>query len=388
MVGFKALSGVRVIEFDAIGPAPFCGMMLADHGASVLRVSRPGEPPAGIDSGRYDLTRRSRPALPLNLKSAKDQELALKLVQHADVLIEGYRPMVMERLGLGPDVCLQHNARLVYARVTGFGQSGPLAHAPGHDINYIAISGVLHACGEPDGAPRPPLNLVADFAGGGMMLAFGILAGLLAARSTGHGSVVDAAMCDGAALLMAFTRGMHNAGLWSCVRGDNLLDGGAPFYGTYETRDRRYVAIGALEPKFYAALRSALCLTDPLFDQQMDRSRWPAMREAIATAIRARTRDEWVALCEGTDACLSPVLDLDEAPGHPQNEARDSFYAVPGGHAPRPAPRIASLNPAPEVSTQPGLQALLKSWVLPTDIEQRMLRSASTSVNSMTPDSP
>ena len=331
------LSGVSVLEFDAIGPAPFCGMMLADHGASVTRIERPGGQPNGFDLGAHDEMLRGRSRLCLDLKDRGNIERILQMVERIDILIEGQRPGVMERLGLGPEICLARNPALVYGRVTGFGQTGPLSKVAGHDINYIAISGALGAIGEVGRPPMPPLSLVGDFGGGGMLLAFGVMAALYKARSTGKGAVVDAAMIEGVAIQLALTRSMRNAGLWSLERNANWLDGGAPFYRTYTAKDGKYVAIGAIEPKFFALLLETLGLSGLASLDHFDKANWPALTQALQSVLLSRTRNEWAALCEGLDVCLSPVLDLDEAVSHPQNLARGVY----GGDASRPAPRAA-----------------------------------------------
>lgn len=311
------------MEFTGIGPAPFCGMMLADMGAEVVRVARPGE-----KADRFNVMHRGRSAVAIDLKSADGVEQALKLIDHADALIEGFRPGVMERLGLGPEVCAARNPRLVFGRMTGWGQSGPLAQTAGHDINYIALTGALHAIGRATENPPPPLNLIGDFGGGGMMLAFGIVCGILEARQSGRGQVVDAAMTDGAALLMAMTYGMEAAGSWTNRREDNWLDGGSHFYDTYKCADGKWVAVGAIEPQFYALLLEKLGL------QVADAK---ALREVFLT----KTRDEWCAIFEGSDACVAPVLDLDEAPKHPHNVARGTFIEIDGVMQPAPAPRFS-----------------------------------------------
>ncbi|MEZ5789191.1 MAG: CaiB/BaiF CoA-transferase family protein [Xanthobacteraceae bacterium] len=336
------LDGLRVVEFDAIGPAPFCGMMLADHGASVVRITRPGGQPEAVDAGSHDVLLRGRIPLTLDLKLPADLANARELIQAADILIEGYRRGVMERFGLGPETCLADNPRLVYGRVTGWGQSGPLAQHPGHDINFIALTGALAAMGEPERPPEPPLNLLGDFAGGGMMLAFGVLAALLQAQRTGRGQVVDAAMVDGTAALMAMICGWRNAGMWTESRHDNLLDGGAPFYRCYATRDGRYLAAGAIEPQFYAAFRRVLGLTEPLFDAPMDRARWPAMRARVAEVIAGRTLAAWQFAIDEPDACLTPVLTLDEAPHHPHLAARSTYSCDADAIEPGAVPRFSS----------------------------------------------
>ena len=335
--GSNVLAGVKVIEFDAIGPAPFCGMMLADHGASVLRIERPGGQPNGFDLGSGDQMLRGRERLPLDLKDAHDIEQALTLIETMDILIEGQRPGVMERLGLGPDICLRRNPRLVYGRITGYGQTGPLSQVAGHDINYIAISGALGAFGEAGRPPMPPLNMLGDFGGGGMLLAFGVMAALHQARRTGAGSVVDAAMIEGVALQMVLAHSLRNAGHWTLQRANNALDGGAPFYRTYETKDGRYVAVGAIERKFFRTLMDVLGLPELSAIDHLDRAEWPRLTQAISDRILMRSRDEWAALCGTSDACLSPVLDMAEAAAHPQNAAR----AVYGSDLEKPSPRAA-----------------------------------------------
>jgi alpha-methylacyl-CoA racemase len=327
---------MKVIEMAGIGPGPFCAMVLADLGADVVRVAR-----ADATLDPCDVLSRSRTVLNLDLRDPQAVQEVLALVAQADVLIEGFRPGVMERLGLGPDVCLARQPRLVYGRMTGWGQHGPLSHAAGHDINYIAISGALHAIGREGEAPVPPLNYVGDFGGGAMLLAVGILAALHETRRSGQGQVVDAAMTDGAALLSAMMYGFKAAGQWSNYRGDNMLDGGAFFYDTYACADGRHVAVGAIEPQFYALLREKCGIAnDPVFDAQMDRQAWPLLKLRLAEVFRTRTRDEWCVLLEGTDACFAPVLDWDEAPEHPHNQARKTFTSLQGVLQPAPAPRF------------------------------------------------
>ena len=332
------LSGVKVLEFEAIGPAPFAGMLLADMGADVLVLDRPADAGLGLERSRwYDVMMRGKRSVTLDLKSGK--EAALRLIERADVLIEGFRPGVMERLGLGPEAALRRNPKLVYGRMTGWGQEGPLAPRAGHDINYIALAGVLHAFGRKGEAPVPPLNLVGDFGGGGMLLAFGVACALLEAGRSGRGQVLDAAMVDGAALLAAMFHGFLKADRWSEERGVNILDTGAPWYDVYETKDGEYVAIGAIEPKFFSELTSRLGLGE--LPAQNDRSRWPEMRRRFAEAFRARTREEWCRLFEGSDACFAPVLSWTEARGHPHNAFRKTFMQVGGVEQPAPAPRFA-----------------------------------------------
>ncbi len=356
------LAGLRVIEMSGLGPAPFCAMLLADQGAEVLRITRPG---ASLDDPT-DLP-RSRDSLALDLRKPGAVEAVLSLLGRADGLIEGFRPGVMERLGLGPEVCLARQPRLVYGRMTGWGQHGPLAQAAGHDLNYIALSGALHAIG-PAERPVPPLNLLGDFGGGGLLLAFGMLCALHEAQRSGQGQVVDAAMTDGAALLSTMIVNFRQAGRWSTRREDNLLDGGAPFYATYACADGRFVAIGPLEPQFYALLRERCGLGEPLFDDQHDRSRWPAMRQRLAELFATRSRDDWCALLEGSDACFAPVLDWDEAPRHPHNRARETHVDVGGTLQPAPAPRFSRTPPArPTPGRVPPAQALLARWGLPAE---------------------
>ena len=336
------LAGVRVLEFEAIGPGPFGAMMLADMGADVLLVDRPSDPGLGLDRERwFDVMLRGRRSVTLDLKSRDGAEAALLLAAKADAVIEGFRPGVMERLGLGPEVMLARNPRLVYGRMTGWGQDGPLAPRAGHDINYIALSGILHAIGRKDGAPVPPLNLVGDFGGGGMLLAFGIACGLLEAQRSGQGQVVDCAMVEGASLLAAMFSGLLAAGRWSEARGENVLDSGAPWYDVYETADRRYVAIGAIEPKFYAELVARLGLAGEALPAQDDRKRWAELRARFRSVFRGKTRDEWRDIFAGSDACFAPVLTFSEAQADPHHLARRNHVAVGGVDQPAPAPRFA-----------------------------------------------
>jgi alpha-methylacyl-CoA racemase len=353
------LSGLRVIELAGIGPGPFCAMVLSDLGAEVVRIARPG---SAIDP--HDVLARGRTVLNLDLRDAAAIEQVLSLEAHADVLIEGFRPGVMERLGLGPEVCLGRNPRLVYGRMTGWGQHGPLSRSAGHDINYIALSGALHAVGRAGEAPVPPLNYVGDFGGGAMLLAVGLLSALYEAGRSGRGQVVDAAMTDGAALLSAMMYGFRSAGRWSNGRGENLLDGGAFFYDTYACADGRHVAVGAIEPQFYAVLREGCGLAaDPLFDDPLDQAAWPRLKQRLAAVFRTRTRDEWCALFEGSDACVAPVLDWDEAPRHPHNRARGTFVTIDGVVQPAPAPRFDRTPCAEPASTRPGtVAAVLDRW--------------------------
>jgi len=332
------LAGIRIVELAGIGPGPFCGMMLADHGAEVIRIDRPG---TTLDS--RDPLLRSRTALQLNLKSADDIAKLRDLLKTADGMIEGFRPGVIERLGLGPDVLLADNPKLVIGRMTGWGQDGPYAAAAGHDINYIALSGVLGALGRAGEKPTPPINLVGDFGGGAMMLAFGMVSALLAVKNGAPGQVIDCAMTDGSALLMSMMWGFRAQGIWDDARGTNLLDTGAPFYDTYETADGGFVAIGSIEGQFYALLRQALGLAaDPLFDSQYDRAQWPAQKARLAEIFRSKTRDEWCASMEASDICFAPVLAWDEVADHPHNKARGTFIEVNGVMQPVPAPRYSA----------------------------------------------
>jgi alpha-methylacyl-CoA racemase len=360
-MGNGPLDGVRVLEFTGLAPAPFACMLLADLGADVVRVDRPG---AGAAPDAEVLLRGRRHAVAADLKDPAAVAAVLALVERADVLIEGFRPGVMERLGLGPDVCLARNPRLVYGRITGWGQQGPLAQAAGHDIDYIALAGALHPIGERGGAPVPPINLLGDFGGGGMLVALGCLAALVERAVSGRGQVVDAAMVDGAALLSTYLYGMRARGLWGTERGTNLLDGGAPFYATYETGDGGHMAVGAIEPQFYAELISRLGLAEAGLPDQHDRERWDDLRAGLAKAFRSRTREEWTQIFDGTDACVSPVLALGEAEGHPHNVARGSFLDVAGIVQPAPAPRFARTATATPTAPSRSDPGVLADWGL------------------------
>ena len=344
------LHGIKIVEFAALGPAPMGAMILADLGAEVVRIERKLPPGAKAGSElfdpRLDILNRSRRVVTLDLKKPEGLAAARQLIAGADILIEGFRPGVMERLGLGPDECLGTNPRLVFGRMTGWGQTGPLANAAGHDINYLSLSGALHAIGEPGGKPVVPLNLVADCGGGAMLLVVGVLAALLEARTSGQGQVVDAAMTDGSALLMTMMYTLKAMGEWTQQRGSNLLDGGAHFYDTYRCADGKYISIGPIEPQFYALFLDKTGLADPDFSQQWDRARWPELKVRLAAHLATRSRDEWCALLEGTDACVAPVLDMDEAPEHPHNRARGTFIEVGGVVQPAPAPRFSRSTPA------------------------------------------
>lgn len=353
------LQGLRVIEMKGLGPAPFCSMLFADMGAEVVRIARLG---SGDDT--HDILARGRSTLQIDLHAAGAASAVLDAIACADVLVEGFRPGVMERLGLGPQPCHARNPRLIYGRMTGWGQHGPLAQRAGHDINYIAISGVLHAIGRSGEAPIPPLNVVGDFGGGAMLLAFGILAALHEVKSSGQGQVIDAAMTDGAALLSSMMYGFRSAGQWSVQRGENLLDGGAHFYATYACADGKYVAVGAIEPQFYAILRERCGIAhDPAFDAQMDAARWPLLKLRMADVFRTRTRDEWSRLFADCDACVAPVLDWDEAPAHAHNRARGTFLEVDGVTQPAPAPRFSRTVPdAPKHVSGHSAASVLQHW--------------------------
>ena len=350
------LQGIRIIELAGIGPGPFAGMMLADHGAEVIRVDRPG---ARID-GRDPLL-RGRRLIGVDLKSTYGRALVLDLVKSADALFEGFRPGVTERLGLGPAQCHAVNPALVYGRMTGWGQFGPYANAAGHDINYIALAGALHTYGRAGQKPTPPINMVGDFGGGGMMLAFGMVAALLHAKTTGQGQVIDCAMTDGAAALMAMIWGFRANGIWQDERGVNLLDTGAHMYDTYECADGKWISIGSLEPQFYALLLAKTGLQDdPDFAAQMNAAQWPALKERLTTLFKTRSRDEWCADMEMTDVCFAPVLSMAEAPHHPHNLARGTFVEADGVMQPAPAPRYsATVSDAPRMTRALDTDAVL-----------------------------
>ena len=350
------LNGVKVIEFAGIGPGPFCAMLLSDMGAEVVRIDRKG----GRGASKFDITSRGRRSLALDLKKPEAVEVALKLIAKSDALLEGFRPGVMEKLGLGPAEALKRNAKLVYGRMTGWGQTGPLSSAAGHDINYIALTGALHAIGRKDETPVPPLNLVGDFGGGALYLAFGMACGLFEAQRSGKGQVIDCAMTDGAASLMSMFYGFKAMGMWTDAKGENMLDGGAHFYDTYETLDNKWVSIGSIEPQFYALLLEKAALTDPEFQFQMDRSKWPSLKEKVARVIKTKSRSDWNSLMEGTDVCYAPVLSLSEAPNHPHNKARGTFIEIDGVIQPAPAPRFSRTKvevqgPAPACGALPVL---------------------------------
>lgn len=330
------LAGVRIVEFAGIGPGPFCGMLLADLGADVVRIDR-----AGARPGADFVMNRGKRSVALDLKSPDGVSAALRLIEHADALIEGFRPGVMERLGLSPEIVLQRNPKLVYGRMTGWGQEGPWSQMAGHDINYIAVTGALHAMGRAGQPPAPPLNLVGDYGGGALYLAFGVCAGVISARTTGKGQVIDCAMVDGAASLMTMFYSMQAAGAWIDTRDANLLDGAAHFYDTYECADGKWLAVGAIEPQFHAELVKGLGLADSDFPERLSRDAWPAYSAKVAAVIRTRPRDAWMAVFDGTDACVAPVLSLGEAPEHAHISARETFVKAFGVTQPAPAPRFS-----------------------------------------------
>ncbi len=338
--GKGPLDGFRVIEMAGLGPGPFCAMLLADMGAEVIRIQSKGKPQGLLLNTPFDVLARGRRSLAIDLKMPGTKDVMLDLIGQADALIEGFRPGVMERLGLGPEVCLARNPRLVYGRMTGWGQSGPLAQSAGHDINYLALTGVLNAIG-PRGFPSVPLNVVADMGGGGLLLAFGIVCALLEARGSGQGQTVDAAMTEGASLLAAMVHGFRAGGVMSDLRSDNILDGGAYYYTTYECADGKFISVGAIEPQFHARLLETLGLDPTTFGAQSDRSRWAEGKVRLAEVFKTAARDEWVRRFDGIDACVSPVLDWDEALIHPHNQARGSFVEIAGVSQPAPAPRFS-----------------------------------------------
>jgi alpha-methylacyl-CoA racemase len=346
------LAGITVVEIAGIGPGPFCAMMLADMGAEVIRVDR-AENVAGGDpaSPPADLNNRGRRSIGVDLKNPDGVALVLDLVERADALVEGFRPGVAERLGIGPEECLARNPKLVYGRMTGWGQDGPLAGAAGHDINYIALAGALDPIGRRGEAPVPPLNLIGDYGGGGMLLAFGVVCGVLEAQRSGRGQVVDTAMVDGAAVLMTMTHALRAMGIWNDERGTNMLDTGAHFYNVYETADGKYVSIGSIEPQFYAELLRLTGLEGEELPWQHDRQQWPTLKERLAAIFKSKTRDEWSELMEGTDVCFAPVLSIPEAIEHPHNVDRGTFVEVAGIRQPGPAPRFSRTEP--EITSPP-----------------------------------
>ncbi len=367
------LEGVRIIEMGGIGPGPFAAMMLADMGAEVLKVDR-RDAPWQLGEPRLEVLHRGRRSVMLDLKRAEGRQALLRLIERADALVEGFRPGVMEGLGLGPEACLGRNPRLIYGRVTGWGQEGPLARAAGHDIDYIALVGALHAIGRPDSGPPPPLNLLGDYGGGGMLLAYGVVCALLEAQRSGRGQVVDAAMVDGVAALMGLFWGLRAAGMWrDDARGANLLDGGAPFYDTYETADGKWVAVGALEPQFFAALLERTGISEPELAEQWDFARWPELRRRLAEVFKTRTRDEWCEAMAGSDACFAPVLTMAEAIEHEHNRARGTFIEIAGVTQQAPAPRFSrtpgAVRRPPPAAGEHTEEALADWGFSPEDLE-------------------
>ena len=364
------LKGLQIIEMAGIGPAPFCGMVLSDLGANVIRVDRVTS--AGSVS-RQEASNRGKKSIAVDLKTTKGIEVVLNLVEASDALFEGFRPGVMEKLGLGPDVCLQKNKKIVFGRMTGWGQEGPLAFAAGHDINYISLSGVLATIGRPGAPPVPPLNLIGDYGGGGMLLALGLVAALFETKSSGKGQVIDAAMVDGSALLMTMIYTMRGMGLWKDSLGSNFLDGGAHFYDTYECKDGKYISIASIEPKFYQLLREITPLEDSIFDDQLSRESWPEQKKALKEIFLKKTQQEWCGLMEGTDICFAPVLNMAEAPEHPHNKARGTFIELEGIVQPAPAPRfsrtVPEVYPAPAYVGEHTEEVLKSIGMQDSDIE-------------------
>ena len=360
------LSGYRIIELAGIGPAPMCAMLLADMGVEVLRIDRVADPGLGVPlNAKFDLLLRGRRSVALDLKRREGAEVVLRLVERADALIEGFRPGVMERMGIGPEICLARNPRLVYGRMTGWGQEGPLAHASGHDINYIALTGALHSFGRKGEAPVPPLNLVGDFGGGALYLALGVVAAMLEVHKSGKGQVVEVAMVDGAASLMTQMYGLRAAGVMVDRRGENLLDTGAHFYDVYETSDHQYVAVGSLEPKFYRELIRLSGLQGEELAPQNDRAAWPAMKNRLAAIFRTKTREEWCRIMEGSEVCFAPVLSMAEAPRHPHNQHRGAFVDYDGVVQPAPAPRFSRTPSAiqrPPATPGEHTEEALRDW--------------------------
>jgi alpha-methylacyl-CoA racemase len=369
------LSGYRVIELAGIGPAPMCAMLLSDMGADVVRIDRLADAGLGIQvQTKYSLLNRGRRSVALDLKRPEATNTVLRMVEKADALIEGFRPGVMERLGLGPDVCHARNPKLVYGRMTGWGQEGPLAQAAGHDINYIALAGALYSIGRRGEAPVPPLNLVGDFGGGALYLALGVVAGILEAQKSGKGQVVDVAMVDGVASLMTAIYGMHGAGVWTNERGTNVLDTGAHYYDVYETRDGKHISIGSIETKFYEELLERSGLKNEELPRQNDRPSWPRMKERLKALFLTKTRDEWCKIMEGTDICFAPVLSMDEAPQHPHNQLRGTFVMQDGVTQPAPAPRFSRTPSAiqcPPATPGQHTEEALRDWGFSsTDLEK------------------
>ena len=356
------LTGIKVIEMAAIGPVPFCAMMLSDMGAEVIRIDRLSQKGSGSST---NVLYRGRKSVAFDLKNSIALDSTLRLSDQADVILEGFRPGVMERLGLGPEVCLERNPKLIYGRMTGWGQSGPLSHAAGHDINYISIAGALGSMGYADRPPAPPLNLIGDFGGGAMYLLAGILAAIVERNSSGKGQVVDAAMTDGTASLLSPFYGLMAMGMWSTERYSNRLDGGAFYYGSYECSDGKYISLGSLEPQFYALLLEKCGITDETFKEQSDQEAWPIKREKMEALFKTKTQQEWCGILEGTDVCFAPVLNLKEAPDHPHNKTRQTFVKVQGVTQPAPAPRFSRTQgkiQSPAALTGENTEEVLSDW--------------------------
>lgn len=372
------LEGLRVLELAGIGPTPMCAMLLADMGAEVLRIDRISQSGLGLTiPSELRLLNRGRPSAAVDLKKAQGVDLILRLVERADALIEGFRPGVTEKLGVGPKDCMERNPKLVYGRMTGWGQKGPLSKAAAHDLNYIALTGVLNAIGQPGQAPVPPLNLTGDFGGGALYLAFGLVCGLLEAARSGRGQVVDAAIVDGASSLMTFCHGLKAAGMWADERGANYMDGGAPFYATYQTADGKYISLACLETKFYEEFLRLTGLDKEGLPDRMDKQNWPRLKERFQALFKTKTRDEWCVLLEGTDACFAPVLSLDEAPKHPHNKARGAFIEIKGVLQPAPAPRFGRTKPKVRSGPcQPGRHTVsaLVDWGVEAKEVERLRR--------------
>ena len=371
------LSGYKIVELKGIGPGPYAGMLLADLGAEVVVVERLPATVGLAPPASADLFSRGKKSVALDLKSTQGRDVLLKLVENADAIFEGFRPGVVERLGIGPDECLARNRKLVYGRITGWGQSGPLSHSAGHDINYISLTGVLDAIGSGD-KPVPPLNLVGDFSGGSLFLVAGMLAAMLEAQKSGEGQVVDAAITDGSAHLMTLFYTLSNLGVWTPQRASNMLDGGTPFYGVYETADARYVSVGALEPKFFAELIQRLELPESMINEQNNPARWSELKSALTHAFKGKTRDEWADLFAGSDACVTPVLNYEEAIDHPHNSARQSYFKVDGVNQPAPAPKFSRSKCAPpHVPHAEGADTneVLETWGFATEDIERLTKA-------------
>ena len=361
------LAGIKIVEMAAIGPVPFCAMMLSDMGAEVIRIDRLNQKGSG---NRANVLFRGRKSIAVDLKDPQGIDIAQNLIRKCDVVIEGFRPGVMERLGIGPEICLEQNPKLVYGRMTGWGQHGKLSQAAGHDINYISLAGALGSMGYPDRPPTPPLNLIGDFGGGAMYLLSGVLAALLERQSSGKGQVIDAAMTDGTASLLSGFYGMMAMGMWSTERYKNRLDGGAFYYGSYECSDGKYISLGSLEPQFYALLLKHCGVEDKAFDEQLDQEAWPLKRQKMETIFKTKSREQWCEILEGTDVCFAPVLNLEEAPAHPHNKERNTFVNFDGITQPAPAPRFSRTQGTIQSSTSligENSEEILKKWGFTSD---------------------